>query len=91
MSNSGHILIIDDEASLRHTLARILQRAGLEVTTAGSGQEGLDLLGQHSFDLIYLDIRMPDMSGLEVLKVVRAKTPESRSSCSRPSRISPLP
>ncbi len=37
---TGHILIIDDEVSLRHTLARILQRANFQVTTAASGQEG---------------------------------------------------
>jgi two-component system response regulator MtrA len=73
MDISGHILIIDDEAILRHTLARILQRAGLEVTTAASGQEGLLLLAQQSFDLVYLDIRMPDMSGLEMLKAVHER------------------
>ena len=73
---TGHILIIDDETSLRQTLARILQRAGFEVTTAASGQEGLFLLGQHSFDLVYLDIRMPDVNGMEVLKRIHAALPE---------------
>ena len=73
---TGHILIVDDEASLRHTLARILQRANFEVTTAASGQEGLSLLGQHPFDLVYLDIRMPDMSGMEVLKRIQTALPE---------------
>ena len=65
MQISGHILIIDDEASLRRTLARILQQASFEVTTAASGQEGLAFLSQQSFDLVYLDIRMPDMNGFE--------------------------
>jgi DNA-binding response OmpR family regulator len=76
MNPGGHILIIDDEASLRQTLARILQRAGFEVTTAASGKEGLSLVSEHPFDLLYLDIRMPDMSGLELLKVIHAKFPE---------------
>jgi DNA-binding response OmpR family regulator len=76
MNASGHILIVDDEASLRQTLARILQRAGFEVTTAAAGNEALVLVSQQSFDLIYLDIRMPDMSGLEVLKTIHAKHPE---------------
>ncbi len=40
MNLEGHILIVDDEASLRQTLARILQRAGYEVTTTASGQRG---------------------------------------------------
>lgn len=72
----GHILIIDDEASLRQTLARILQRAGYEVTTAVDAKEGLALISEHTFDLVYSDIRMPDMSGLEFLKVIHAKFPE---------------
>lgn len=76
MNSSGHILIVDDEASLRQTLARILQRAGHEVTTASTGTEGLTLLGAHPFDLLYLDIRMPDISGLELLKTIHEKYPD---------------
>ena len=76
MKADGHILIVDDEASLRQTLARILQRAGFEVTTSSNGSEALALLTQHEFDLVYLDIRMPDISGLEVLKTIHARYPE---------------
>lgn len=76
MNSDGHILIVDDEASLRQTLARILQRAGFEVTTTASGSDALNLLSQHTFDLVYLDIRMPDMSGLEVLQIIHTKFPE---------------
>jgi len=72
----GYILIIDDEASLRQTMARILQRAGYEVTTAADGKEGLALISEHTFDLVYSDIRMPDMSGLELLKIIHAKFPD---------------
>jgi len=76
MNTGGHILIIDDEASLRQTTARILQRAGFEVTTAAGGREGLDLVSQHPFDLVYLDIRMPDMTGLDILKIIHEKFPD---------------
>ena len=76
MKLGGHILIIDDEASLRQTLARILQRAGFEVTTAANGKDGLALVHEHPFDLLYLDIRMPDISGLELLKNIHTKFPE---------------
>jgi len=76
MNPGGHILIIDDEAGLRQTMARILLRAGFEVTTAASGKEGLSLLNEHAFDLVYLDIRMPDMNGLDVLKAIHAQSPE---------------
>jgi DNA-binding response OmpR family regulator len=61
---------------LRQTLARILKRAGFEVTTAARGQEGLDFLSKQNFDLVYLDIRLPDLNGLEVLKVIKAKFPD---------------
>jgi len=76
MNMEGHILIIDDEASLRRTMARILQREGYEVTTAANGEEGLKLVSEQPFDLVYSDIRMPDMSGLELLRTVHAKFPD---------------
>ena len=75
MSLSGHILIIDDEAPLRQTLARILQRSGYEVTTAESGEIGLSLMSKSDFDLVYMDLRMPGMAGLDVLKIIHASHP----------------
>lgn len=76
MNPSGHILIIDDEATLRQTMARILVRAGFEVTTVASGKETLSIIKEHAFDLAYLDIRMPDMNGLDVLKTIHAEYPD---------------
>jgi two-component system alkaline phosphatase synthesis response regulator PhoP len=75
MTIPGRILIIDDELTLRQTLARILQRAGYEVTTAENGEQGLAFLQTTSFNLIYLDIRMPGLAGPEVLKLVHASHP----------------
>ena len=76
MNRSSHILIIDDEANLRQTMARILQREGYEVTTAADGKEGLELLARHSVDLVYLDIRMPHINGLDVLKTIHTYQPQ---------------
>jgi DNA-binding response OmpR family regulator len=76
MGISGRILVIDDEPALRQSFTRILQKVGHDVTTAASGNEGLSLLVEHPFDLVYLDIRMPDMNGLEILKVIHEKLPE---------------
>src|SRR5688572_6674547 len=76
LNPGGRILIIDDEATLRQTLARILQRDGFEATTVPSGGEGLAILSEQAFDLVYLDIRMPDMNGLDVLKTIHARFPE---------------
>jgi DNA-binding response OmpR family regulator len=75
MTIPGRILIIDDELSLRQTLARVLQHAGFEVTTAENGQQGLDFLETSDYDLVYLDIRMPGLSGSEVLKLIHGRYP----------------
>jgi DNA-binding response OmpR family regulator len=71
MNSARYILIIDDEASLRQTLARILRQAGWEVITAGNGMEALALLAANQTDLVYLDLRLPDMNGLDILKEIR--------------------
>ncbi len=76
MSSAAHILVVDDEANLRRTVARVLQRAGFEVTTASSGSEGMALLAAQPFHLVYMDIRMPDMNGLEALKSIHAMYPQ---------------
>ena len=75
MKISGHVLIIDDEATLRKTLARILQQAGLEVTTAESAEQGLSFLEATNFDLIYMDLRMPGMAGLDALNLIHERYP----------------
>jgi DNA-binding response OmpR family regulator len=75
MTISGHILIIDDEATLRQTMARILQQAGFEVTTAENGEQGLDFLKTSNFDMVYMDIRMPGLAGSDVLKLIHASYP----------------
>ena len=75
MTVTGHILIIDDEASLRKTLARILQQAGFEVTTAETAEQGLAFLRTTSFNLIFTDLRMPGMQGLDALKHIQANYP----------------
>jgi DNA-binding response OmpR family regulator len=75
MKITGHILIIDDEAALRQTLARILQQAGFEVTTAENGEQGLSFIQTTNFDLVFMDLRMPGMAGMDVLKLIHASFP----------------
>jgi DNA-binding response OmpR family regulator len=75
MSNAGHILIIDDEAALRQTMARILQQAGFEVTTAENGEQGLSFIQTTNFDLIFMDLRMPGIAGMDALKLIHAGHP----------------
>ena len=65
------LLIVDDEELNREGLARRLQRHHYEVAAAKSGREAIELLGGRPFDLVLLDIMMPGMNGLEVLKFLR--------------------
>jgi len=65
------ILIIDDEPHLPYQFARYLRNHGYEVYTAPDGEKGLQELHRNSIDLILLDLRLPKMGGLEVLKQVR--------------------
>ncbi len=75
MNITGKVLVVDDEAAIRHTLARVLQNAGLEVTTAEDGEQGLAFLENTRFDLVFMDIRMPGIAGLDALDVVRTRYP----------------
>jgi signal transduction histidine kinase len=68
---TGTLLIVDDEELNRDGLARRLQRHGYSTCTAASGREGMALLAERRFDLVLLDIMMPGMNGLEVLKHLR--------------------
>jgi DNA-binding NtrC family response regulator len=61
------ILVIDDDANLRQTLALILEHAGYKVTSSASAQEGLCCLKKQAFDLIFLDMVMPEANGLTLL------------------------
>jgi Response regulator containing CheY-like receiver, AAA-type ATPase, and DNA-binding domains len=61
------VLIIDDEKSIRNTLKEILEFEGHEITLAADGKEGLDCAEKTNFDVIFCDIKMPGMDGIEVL------------------------
>ncbi len=74
----AHILVVDDEESIRDLCARVLTRAGYAVVTAPSGEEAVARLAQDSFDLLISDIRMPGISGLEVLERAKATFPQIR-------------
>lgn len=61
------LLVVDDEEPIRSALARFLRARGFDVTTADSGSAALEALGQESFVGLLLDVRMPEMSGLELV------------------------
>lgn len=67
------LLVVDDDATTRRALSLRLAAQGFEVLTAASGPEAIECLGAQAIDLMLLDIRMPGMTGLDVLRVVRGR------------------
>jgi two-component system, response regulator, stage 0 sporulation protein F len=70
----GRILIVDDEQSVREVLGEYFTEQGYSVETAGDGEEALALLQRHTPDLVLLDMRMPGIDGVEMLRRIRALT-----------------
>ncbi len=72
----GRVLVVDDEESIRNILQRILKEAGYDAVTAANGQEALDKVSQLTPEVVVLDIKMPGMSGMEVLQRIAANWPD---------------
>jgi CheY-like chemotaxis protein len=62
------VLVVDDEAGMRETLVDILKLAGYRVTPVGDGAAALEMARSNSYDVLVMDIRMPELSGVEVLE-----------------------
>jgi CheY-like chemotaxis protein len=69
------ILIVDDDSAVQATIKLLLERAGHSVVAAGDGREGLALFEAGDFDLLLLDIFMPGMDGLEMMRLVHQQQP----------------
>lgn len=67
----GLVLVVDDDADIRDLVAFKLQRAGLQVVVASDGNSALDAMTEHLPDVILLDVMMPGLSGLDVLRHIR--------------------
>ncbi len=76
MSNKGSILVVDDECEIREGLELLLTTEGYQVSSADTGQSGLMQLGERPFDLLLLDVSLPDRNGIEMLKDIRRQDPD---------------
>ena len=71
-----HIVIIDDEAAVAETLAEAVRGQGHTASVRRTGKEGLALLAEHTPDAVFLDLVMPGLSGVELLREIRRDKPE---------------
>ncbi|MCX8150140.1 MAG: response regulator [Candidatus Bathyarchaeota archaeon] len=78
MGNPAKILIIDDDENIRKVLKTILEDEGYLVDTAETAQEGIEKSHSSFFNLALIDVRLPDMEGIEVLTKLRETTPKMR-------------
>ncbi|HEY7870655.1 MAG TPA: response regulator, partial [Methylomirabilota bacterium] len=72
----ARILVIDDEQAVRDLIADALLIEGHDVHTAANGKEGLDLINQHRFDLVFCDLRMPEMDGQALYEEIQRDHPQ---------------
>jgi DNA-binding NtrC family response regulator len=77
MNAKANILVIDDEEVVRRSLHRALGDERCNVELAGNGRVGLSAMGRKPFDVVLLDLRMPEMDGVEVLGAIKQQWPET--------------
>jgi len=76
MFTSRKVLVVDDDAVVGHSINRVLSEQGYQVREALSGSEALEELGHQSYDLVFTDIRMPGMDGLDMASRMKRSHPE---------------
>lgn len=77
MSTLRDILVVDDDALVNEFFAAVLKKAGYQVATASSGEQGMELMREREFDLVLSDVKMPRMNGIELLTQVKTESPET--------------
>ena len=70
------ILLVDDEADFLEALSERMRTRGMDVTTSASAKEALDAVEEGAFDAVVLDLMMPDVDGLEALRILKEKDPK---------------
>jgi DNA-binding response OmpR family regulator len=73
-----HILIVDDDKDVAPLFGKILENAGYSVSNTLSGKEGLRAIREEAFDLVILDLAIPDVDGFEILRSIRNQVPKPK-------------
>ncbi|VAX30209.1 hypothetical protein MNBD_NITROSPIRAE03-1436 [hydrothermal vent metagenome] len=74
--SKGRVLVIDDEAIVRISCQRVLTPEAYDVVATSRGDEAIELLENEHFDVVLTDLKMPDMDGFEVLKIIKERWPD---------------
>ncbi|HKL81957.1 MAG TPA: response regulator, partial [Desulfobacter sp.] len=77
MADAHRILVVDDELSMRQFLEILLSKKGYKVNLAKNGKQALGSIKQKKYDLVLTDIRLGDITGLDVLRAVKKKHPDT--------------
>ncbi len=79
MSNGedAYILVVDDEGAIRYSISKTLQRVGYQVHTAASGEAALEMMEQQEYDVVLTDIKMPGLTGVELLARIKEQSPDA--------------
>ena len=75
MNNKLQVLVIDDDEVVGRSFERVLSEKGYQVSTALSGQEAMNTMNEADFDVVFTDIKMPGMDGLQVAERIKARCP----------------
>ena len=72
------VLVVDDERSMRDFLKILLEKEGHKVATADNGEKALEILGSQTIEVVVSDIRMPGLTGIELLESIKEEFPSCR-------------
>ena len=78
MEKNAKIIIVDDDENIRKTMKTILEDEGYTVDLATNGNEAIEMTSTNSYNVALLDIRLPDMEGIELLKLMKDSVPRTR-------------
>jgi len=79
MSQARKVLVIDDEKVVCHSCRRVLEEEGFDVSVAINGRDGIEKLSQENFDAVIVDLRMPGVGGMDVLRILKRTKPDTRA------------